>query len=108
MKVIKTICRMMRTAKNRYEANPTKPGYAYMRRFGNDVYSLHYDKSYVHLYHYGTLTLKFSLMENRIAYYYGESISDRDSMNTALYALDYDAEFFRYSKYKDGVYLTTE
>ncbi len=100
MKMIKTITKMMDIAKRR--------GYASLKRFGNDVYYISYDKHYVRLYHYGTLTLKFSIMENRIVSYYGESASDRDSMNTALYALGYEEEFFRFSRVREEVYLTTK
>lgn len=54
----------------------------------------------VTLSHWGTKTLEADRVKGEILYWYGESVSDRDSMNTLLHLLDIDGSF-RYFPSKD-------
>ena len=47
-------------------------------------YEIYIDDTHVLLYHWGTLTLNYSKAQNMILQYYGQSNSDRDSINTLL------------------------
>lgn len=48
-------------------------------------YKVVIDGDTIELHHWGTCTLVLNLKDNKIDYYYGESSSDRDSMNYMLY-----------------------
>lgn len=50
-------------------------------------YEIYIEGNYVFLFHWGTMTLNYSKAQNMIMEYYGQSNSDRDSINTLLYLL---------------------
>jgi len=58
-------------------------------------YEIYIDENHVILYHWGTMTLNYSKAQNMILQYYGQSNSDRDSINTLLDLLGSD-ERMRY------------
>ena len=62
-----------------------------------EKYSISIDGDILTLSHWGTITLEFNMKENEIIYFYGESASDRNSMNYILDLLGYRKLFFRYS-----------
>lgn len=43
--------------------------------------------------HWGTQTIEIDLSTNKIISYYGESVSDRDSLNTLIYLLGVPGKF---------------
>lgn len=63
-------------------------------------YEIYINETHVFLYHWGTLTLRYFKPWNEITHYYGQSNSDRDSINTLLYLLGND-ERMRYFPSKD-------
>src|SRR5699024_3921983 len=58
-------------------------------------YAVSFNESKFHLYHWGTKTLTIDLAAGRLEEFYGESVSDRDSMNTVLEYFNLDG-CFRY------------
>lgn len=62
-----------------------------------EKYSISIDGDILTLSHWGTITLEFNMKKNEITYFYGESVSDRESMNYILSLLGYGSHFFRYS-----------
>lgn len=50
-------------------------------------YEIYIEGDYVFLFHWGTMTLNYSKAQNMIMEYYGQSNSDRDSINTLLQLL---------------------
>lgn len=67
-------------------------------RNGVPVYEMQKTQgSLIRLIHYGTTTLIYDQHEREILEYYGESVSDRDSLNTLLACLDHPLnEYFRF------------
>jgi len=63
-------------------------------------YEIYINDTHVFLYHWGTMTLNYSKAQNMILQYYGQSNSDRDSINTLLNLLGSD-ERMRYFPSKD-------
>lgn len=78
-----------------------------VNRQGNEVYKLVQslnNGNEFKLFHYGTLTLHY--VNGEIVYYYGESTSDRDSLNTLLDCLHYNhREYFKLNKKEKTVFL---
>lgn len=54
------------------------------KRNGREVYRVEVTHGMARLYHYGTLTVMLNTDDGFVERYYGESASDRDSMNTFL------------------------
>lgn len=78
MKFIQSIETLMERAERR--------GIACLRRDNKEVYSVSVDenKSIYRLFHYHTLTASVKADERKVLFLYGESASDRDSVNTFL------------------------
>jgi hypothetical protein len=68
-----------------------------MRR-GHAVYEVIIDRNarIAYLKHYGTVTIKYHLQDRELLEWYGEGVSDRDSMNTFVSCLQEDRYYFRY------------
>src|SRR5699024_1799023 len=77
-----------------------------MRYYGGHVgelqekYAITINNNILTMRHWGTQTIKIDLVNNNIIEYYGESISDRDSLNTLVNMLGI-APNFRYLPSKD-------
>lgn len=69
---------------------------ARLNRFGTTVYYVTFEDGIYELYHYGTLTIRYDYKNKELLHYYGESVSDRDSMNTFLSYLGEHRYTFRY------------
>lgn len=73
-------------------------GYSRSMRRGHAVYEVFIDR--IHrvacLRHWGTITVLYDLNTREIVSWYGEGVSDRDSMNTFLNCLREDKYYFRY------------
>lgn len=61
-------------------------------------------KPRLYLRHWGTTTLVIKLDTKELLKFYGESVSDRDSMNTILYLLDIPGNFRYFPSRHDFVY----
>lgn len=77
-----------------------------MRYYGGHVgeleekYAIEIDNDILKMRHWGTETIKIDLVNNDIIEYYGESNSDRDSLNTLVNVLGIEPNF-RYLPSKD-------
>ena len=72
-------------------------GYASLSRNGTKVYEVEVTPNgFYKLKHYGTETLYYDKLTRHLIHYYGESVSDRDSMNTFLSYLGEHRYYFRY------------
>lgn len=58
-------------------------------------YEIYIEGDFIFLFHWGTMTLNYNKAQNMIMEYYGQSNSDRDSINTLLELLGSD-ERMRY------------
>ena len=67
-------------------------------------YRVKMDNNVLTLEHWGTETLKLNIETKEIIEYYGESVSDRDSMNYTLSYFDIKGKF-RYFPSKDKFIL---
>lgn len=101
MKFIKTIDNLLAKAQEK--------GFARINGRYNDGYGLgHLEEKYsieiegdsLTMKHWGTVTAQINLHDNTLEYYYGQSNSDRDSLNTLVYCLGI-APNFRYLPSKD-------
>jgi hypothetical protein len=88
MKHIKTIDMLLERADRR--------GYAQLVRNGRTVYEVIKEGEIYTLKHYGTVTIKYDGINEVLLEWYGEGVSDRDSMNTFLSCLGEDRYYFRY------------
>lgn len=61
-------------------------------------------KPRLYLRHWGTTTLTIKLDTKEMLQFYGESVSDRDSMNTILYLLNIPSGFRYFPSRHDFVY----
>lgn len=97
-KTIKLIENMYEKVMGDNERYRLKNGARYVsaKRDGVLVYEmlLTSDRSRLILQHYGTPTLSYHIPTGFIQEYYGESVSDRDSMNTLLDCLGYDSSYY--------------
>jgi hypothetical protein len=91
------------TVENLYQqavknSRKTGVGYARTMRRGHAVYEVFVDRTHriACLRHYGTITVLYDLNSREITSWYGEGVSDRDSMNTFLNCLQDDKYYFRY------------
>jgi len=106
MKFIKTIETLLERAERKGFARVNGRITEYYG-FGNtwqselqEKYSVTVEGNIVTLTHWGTETLKADREAREVLSWYGESNSDRDSMNTLLYLLGIDGGF-RYFPSKD-------
>lgn len=65
-----------------------------------EKYAIEIEDNKLIMRHWGTQTIEIDLSTKEIISYYGESVSDRDSLNTLLYLLDIEGKF-RYLPSKD-------
>lgn len=101
MKFIKTIENLLEKAENKGEA---KINGRYNDGYGlgelEEKYAIEIDGNKLVMRHWGTETIEIDLTRSEIVSYYGESNSDRDSLNTLVYCLGI-APNFRYFPSKD-------
>ena len=65
-----------------------------------EKYSIKIEDNILTMKHWGTVTAQINLHDNTLEYYYGQSVSDRDSLNTLIESL-YIEGIFRYFPSKD-------
>lgn len=90
--MIKTVVNLIEKAQSRIDDNGTGRAQLNGRMRGmwgyvgplEEKYAVSFNESKFHLYHWGTKTLTIDLSVGRLEEFYGESVSDRDSMNTVL------------------------
>lgn len=89
IKIIQDLVERSRRNNSRYAAH---------YRFGDPVYEVRWEEDICTLKHHGTVTVKYDVANQELLEWYGEGVSDRDSMNTFLYHMG-DTEFlFRYGR----------
>jgi len=105
--MIKTVVNLIEKAQSRIDDNGTGRAQlnGRMRYFGytgrlEEKYAVSFNENKFHLYHWGTKTLTIDLSVGRLDEFYGESESDRNSMNTVLEYFNLDG-CFRYFPSKD-------
>lgn len=82
MRKIKTVANLIEKAKNKGFARINGKYYDGGQKM--EKYAVTIENGILELRHWGTTTLELDIYENRINYYYGESKSDADSINTVL------------------------
>src|SRR5699024_393714 len=102
MKRIKLIEQLYSKAKDQEHENENDRMRYYRGQVGElqEKYALTINNNILTMRHWGTQTIKIDLVNNNIIEYYGESISDRDSLNTLVNMLGI-APNFRYLPSKD-------
>ena len=98
--MIKTVVNLIEKAQSRIDENGTgraqlngrMRGFGYIGRL-EEKYAVSFNENKFHLYHWGTKTLTIDLAVGRLEEFYGESVSDRDSMNTVLRYFNFDGGF---------------
>ena len=98
MKFIKTIENLLEKAENKGQAILNGRYFdGYSKGELEEKYAIEIDGNKLIMRHWGTQTIEVELRPwgNRIVSYYGESNSDRDSLNTLVYCLGI-APNFRY------------
>jgi hypothetical protein len=98
MKSIKAIEDLYRKAVERAAYEETAIGHTTLRRNGIVVYQvfINWDRNEAVLSHYGTTTIRYNMLTRELVEWYGEGVSDRDSMNTFMACLNEDRYYFRY------------
>lgn len=102
MKFIKTIETLLQKAENKGQAilnGRMALGWGHFSDL-QEKYAIEIDGNKLVMRHWGTQTIEIDLSVNEIVSYYGESNSDRDSLNTLVYLLGI-APNFRYLPSKD-------
>lgn len=102
MKFIKTIEGLLNKAQDKGEAilnGRMSLGWGMIGDL-EEKYAIEIDGNKLVMRHWGTQTIEIDLGVNEIVSYYGESNSDRDSLNTLVYCLGI-APNFRYLPSKD-------
>lgn len=92
---MKTLERLIERAERKGEATLNgRMSYDYGQR-GNlrEKYAVKIDGNIVKLRHWGTETLVIDTLEKKVIEFYGEGVSDRDSMNFMLSEFGIDGEF---------------
>ena len=95
MKFIKTIENLLEKAENKGQAI-LNGRYRDWNGYVGDLeekYAIEIDGSKLVMRHWGTQTIEIDTDTNEIVSYYGESNSDRDSLNTLVYCLGIDPNF---------------
>lgn len=97
MKRIKLIEELCLVAQTRARSTVRGYGIATRNRHGTAVYEVIVDrnKKTVALKHYGTVTIFYDYRDKVLLSWYGEGVSDRDSMNTFMTMLGEDRYTFR-------------
>ena len=98
MKRIKLIEELCLLAQERAKNTERGYGTATRNRVGTAVYQVIVDRNNhtAVLKHYGTVTILYDYRDKVLVSWYGESVSDRDSMNTFMRMLGEDRYTFRY------------
>ena len=99
--MIKTVVNLIEKAHSRIDDNGTGRAQLNGRMRGmwghvgplEEKYAVSFNENKFHLYHWGTKTLTIDLSVGRLDEFYGESVSDRDSMNTVLEYFNLDGRF---------------
>lgn len=102
MKFIKTIENLLNKAESKGEAilnGRMSLGWGMIGDL-EEKYAIEINGNKLVMRHWGTQTIEIDLSVNEIVSYYGESNSDRDSLNTLVYCLGI-APNFRYLPSKD-------
>lgn len=102
MKFIKTIETLLNKAENKGQAilnGRYRDWNGYVGEI-EEKYAIEIDGNKLIMRHWGTQTIEINLRTKEIVSYYGESNSDRDSLNTLVYCLGI-APNFRYLPSKD-------
>ena len=102
MKFIKTIENLLNKAEQKGEAILNGRMNQGWGMFGEleEKYAIEIEDNKLIMRHWGTQTVEIDLSRNKIISYYGESVSDRDSLNTLVYCLGMEPNF-RYLPSKD-------
>lgn len=101
MKFIKTIENLLEKAENKGQAILNGRYFdGYRNGELEEKYAIEIDGNKLIMRHWGTQTIEIDLSINEIVSYYGESNSDRDSLNTLVYCLGIEPNF-RYLPSKD-------
>ena len=102
MKFIKTIENLLTKAENKGQAKINGRMVLGWGMTGEleEKYAIEIDGNKLVMRHWGTQTIEIDLSVNEIVSYYGESNSDRDSLNTLVYCLGMEPNF-RYLPSKD-------
>lgn len=85
MKYIKTIVTLIERAEKKGTAKINTREKDWYTGWTGDIiekYRVDIKEGKAILYHYGTHTATVNTVDNELEYYYGESVSDRDSLNT--------------------------
>ena len=98
MKKIQIIQNLFDKASIKADTSEEGIGVAILNRNGRLVYAveINHRDNIARLYHYGTRTIDYDIRQGIILGWYGESVSDRDSMNTFLDCLGDEENYFRY------------
>ena len=102
MKFIKTIENLLEKAENKGEAilnGRMSLGWGMVGSL-EEKYAIEIQDNKLVMRHWGTETIEIDLTRSEIVSYYGESNSDRDSLNTLVYCLGMEPNF-RYLPSKD-------
>lgn len=99
--MIKTVVNLIEKAQSRIDSNGIGRAQINGRMRGNwgyvgpleERYAVSFNGNKLHLYHWGTKTLTIDFSVGRLEEFYGESVSDRDSMNTILKYFELDGRF---------------
>lgn len=101
MKFIKTIEGLLSKAEQKGEAILNGRYFdGYSKGELEEKYAIEIEGHKLVMRHWGTQTIEIDLSTNKIVSYYGESVSDRDSLNTLVYCLGMEPNF-RYLPSKD-------
>lgn len=101
MKFIKTIEGLLNKAEQKGEAILNGRYFdGYSKGELEEKYAIEIEGHKLIMRHWGTQTIEIDLFRNEIISYYGESVSDRDSLNTLVYCLGMEPNF-RYLPSKD-------
>ena len=94
MKFIKTIENLLEKAENKGQAILNGRYFdGYSKGELEEKYAIEIDGNKLVMRHWGTQTIEIDLSVNEIVSYYGESNSDRDSLNTLVYCLGMEPNF---------------
>lgn len=101
MKFIKTIEGLLNKAEQKGQAILNGRYFdGYSKGELEEKYAIEIEGHKLVMRHWGTQTIEIDLRTNKIVSYYGESVSDRDSLNTLVYCLGIEPNF-RYLPSKD-------
>jgi len=105
MKFIKTIETLYERATRKGQAtlNGRMNYYGYVSEL-QEKYAIEIEDGVLRMRHWGTETIKIDLKTKKIIEYYGESVSDRDSLNTILELTGIDGHFKYFPSKGEFVY----